>query len=916
LKDSNFLTRLDPRYVILALLVSYLVLGSYVLGFNRTPTQMLLTFVSAGLIEMLLCRFFSKQWIFPLSAFITACGLSILLDYAHSHVLLLIPVLAAIGSKYVFRLNGRHFFNPALFGVVFSLFFSKDLISAAPAYQWYGMSSMTFFLGFFAVTLFMPQINRWRLVLAFLLTFTLQTALRAWIMRHHLPFETLFWGTLSSPPFLLFTFYMITDPATSPKDNRTQIWVGVSIALLDLVFHIFKSYYTFFYAAFAVAALRFVWLHAKKFRTESLASLKLRLSKHMAKPALVGIFTVVVFAIIQIQVPLVTADSSTELRFEEVSASKTGIDPEVGDLYARLDPRVQHVAKWLIGIGDSVASADIDGDGLQDLFFTFPLKSDLDRCSFYLNNGDFKFTRVTLREATGLQECETPETYGIPTYALFHDIDNDGKPDLFIFRAFGSPLALRNISAPGQIQFEDISAKLGLDSLFRSTIGAVFLDINKNGRADLFLANVIPEFLPGYPDPAPRLNLFDLPEAAHEGDRRMFNFMHHSWHNAQNGGTNDLFLQDENGRFVRQDTDEWNMPETHWSLSVASTDFNQDGWPDLYVANDFGPDDLYYNKQGQGFERIQGTHFGSIGRDTYKGMNASIGDINRNGWMDVYISNVHHDLQAEGSLLWMFKVNPADHFRPLIESRAMREGALNERRFGWGAQFGDLTNNGWLDIVQANGMVDDLIDKRHEKCPDYWYVNEKVARSPPSIHSYADMWGDIRGMCIHGNELNRVYLNRGEKAYPRFVDVAEKSGVDYRGNSRGAALIDLNNNGKLDIVFTHQFHGPTLYRNSSSLDESRRFLNLTLDAGDSGDCPRSALGSKVSVLNQDLPLIREVTSSHGFAAQGDSRLHFGIETLEATVDLEVRWCGTQTEVFSDITLDSFVRLERGSGSLR
>ncbi len=151
------------------------------------------------------------------------------------------------------------------------------------------------------------------------------------------------------------------------------------------------------------------------------------------------------------------------------------------------------------------------------------------------------------------------------------------------------------------------------------------------------------------------------------------------------------------------------MPETHWSLAVSTVDFNRDGWTDLYVANDFGPDDVYLNEGGVRFRRVAGRLFGEIGRDTYKGMNASVADFDRNGWLDVYVSNVHHSLQAEGSLPWM--VGPGrDAFTPAFRDEATFRGALNERRFGWGAAAGDLDNDGWPDLVQANGMVDDRLD--------------------------------------------------------------------------------------------------------------------------------------------------------------------------------------------------------------
>src|SRR6266704_5417955 len=182
-------------------------------------------------------------------------------------------------------------------------------------------------------------------------------------------------------------------------------------------------------------------------------------------------------------------------------------------------------------------------------------------------------------------------------------------------------------------------------------------------------------------------------------------------------------------------------------------------------------------------------------------MNASIGDLDNNGFQDIYVSNVHEKLQAEGSLLWMNNGKLDTDGAGALTDEAMSRNALNERRFGWGAAMGDLDRDGRLDIVQANGMVDNSYDPIYPGCPDYWYWNDKIALTHPDVHGYADRWADLRGRCIFPHEKDRVYLNRGRY----FVDVAAKGGWDERGTSRAVAIADFDNDGAPDVVVTHQF---------------------------------------------------------------------------------------------------------------
>jgi ASPIC/UnbV protein/VCBS repeat protein len=968
----------DPRWAFGGLLVLYAVLGCTLLGFNRSPAQILWIVGASCLLDFSLAYLLRGQRIVPLSACITGLSLALLLNYAHGSPLLLFPVYLAIGSKYVFTYRGKHVFNPSLFGVAVTLLLAGHLVSPAPAYQWGGSVAVSAFLVMAALMLFVFRIGRTPLILSFLLFYTLQTGLRAYVMRWHLPPETLFVGTLTSAPFFLFTFYMITDPQTSPSRPRDQVLLAFALAVVDLFLHKIESLYTFYYAAFFIAAARFAYLHlvigrqpqrhrgrmsnvqcpmsngnphreetgqgpdgngqAERVERTRLRSAGIPVrqdgqpqaagcplgvgismpgspaSNDAARSApqtplhpawVVGGIGLLGWAAYALVLSPTAKMETPGFQFAPVPESQSGITARLGTTLEEVDPRLRHIAKWILSVGDSVAVGDYDGDGLLDLFLAQPLKVPEDRAVLYRNRGGFRFERVPVPCLEAVRR--DPERHGLVSGALFVDYDSDGDQDLFLAAGFGRPLLLRNtLRETGTARFADATAEAGIEE-HSICLAAQWLDADRDGRLDLLIANAMNPYLPDYPRPTP-LNVFRLPQPEYPGDRRMFRFMHSSWYNATNGGRNVLYRSLGGGRFRKLDSREWGMPETHWSLAAGTGDLNRDGWTDLYVANDFGPDDLYLNRQGRSFQRVQGRFLGSIGRDTYKGMNASLGDVDRDGDLDIYVSNVHEPLQAEGSLLWLTR--SGNSFIPEFSDEAAARGALNERRFGWGGAMGDLNNDGWVDITQANGMVDDTPDRRYPRPRDYWYVNEKVMRSGPEIHTYADMWGDLRGYSIFGKEANRIYLNRGDRARPQFVDVAAQAGWTERTNSRGIALADLDNDGALDAAVTHPFAPPSLYRNTPDSSEGLHphWIGFRL-VGDGVRCSREAAGSVITVSYIDggkpVRQMREIQLANGFSAQGDRRAHFGLGSFSGPVTVRVSWYGGPTVEYRDLQPDRY-----------
>jgi len=912
--------RKDPRIPFACILTVYAILGSTLLGFNRTPLQMLLTVGAGCLLDMVFHWVFcERKLLLPLSAYISTVSLGLLLNYAHNYYLLFLPVFFTIASKYIFTYRGRHIFNPSMFGVTCALVLGGGMFSSAPAYQWGGSWGMVAFMLTAALVLFVFRIGRLPLILSFLGFYAVEVLIRAYVLRYHIPLETLVLGALTSARFYLFTFYMITDPKTSPNGAWKQIGWSFAIVAVDLWFHTRESLSTLFFALFLVSAGRWIWLHVADFVHHGWIHLRAAISRQLVfRVVTCSLMAFGGYSLYAYVIHPRLSINNPGFAFVEVPEKVTGIHSEMSNALEQTDPRVQHFAKWLMSIGDAVAVGDFDNDGLPDIFVTRPLARPEDRNALYRNLGNYRFERV---EIPALKEISKhPEKYGFVAGAIFVDYDNSGAQSLFLPVAYGKSRLLKNmLPVTGKAEFVDVSDQAGI-SEHTTSVAATFFDYDRDGKLDLLVCNSFTPYLPEYARPTP-LNIFNLPQPEYPGDRRMFHFMHESWNNAENGGINLLFHNAGDGRFTKMDMKAMGMPETHFSLAVGTGDLNGDGYTDLYVASDFGPDDLYLNDHGKGFVRVAGKMFGSIGKDTYKGMNASVADLDNRGMLDIYVSDVHVPLQAEGSLLWKSYPDPKNKFVPEFRDEATGRGVLNEGGFGWGAAIGDLNLDGWLDIVQANGMVNDDTDKRFAKPRNYWYAAEKVMLAPPNVHSYVDRWPDLRGYEIFGHQKNRVYLSRGAEESMQYVDVAQQVGLTQTGVSRGVALADLDNRGVLDMLITHQFAPLSVYHNTlheRDIEAGRvhHWIGLKIE-GDGRKISREAVGTQVFVSYKQngkiVRQMREVQIANGFSAQGDRRLLCGLGDYSGPVDVEVHWYGGPIEHYRDLQLDRYQTLRYQSG---
>jgi hypothetical protein len=545
---------------------------------------------------------------------------------------------------------------------------------------------------------------------------------------------------------------------------------------------------------------------------------------------------------------------------EELGFALREVSAEIGIEFQhrapRLDPRLDSIAAHVAGLGASVSVSDVNGDGWSDLYFATSRFGHAN--ALYLNDGDGSFTDVA--EEAGLAEVNI-EGEGASMGSVWGDYDNDGDEDLYLYK-WGYSQLFENL---GNLRFRDVTERSGLRRWMNSN-GAIWLDFDRDGLLDLYICNYFRS----------DVDLWRL-----ESTR----IMQESWEFASNGGANVLYRNLGNGSFVDV-TAEMGVGSTRWSLAAAAADFNEDGWPDLYLANDYGPEELYFNREGRGFELQVGL---GLEDDSKSGMAVALGDVENRGRLDVFVTNI----SAPGYLLQgnNLRMNFLDEAGSFFE---VAQGPVADAGWAWGAQFGDLDNDGDVDLFVANGFISASEET------DYWYAMSKIAGAAGPIFEDAANWPEIGEASLSGYERSHLLLNMG---FGFFIEVGERVGISDRYDGRAVALVDLFNRGVLDVVVANQ-NGPALvYRNT--VDPSRHWIQLVLEGGRSN---RSAVGADVSVEFGDTQLRQVLGGGMGFSSQNHRRLHFGLGSAERVSRAIIRWPSGQVQVLKDPQLDRIHRI--------
>jgi hypothetical protein len=516
------------------------------------------------------------------------------------------------------------------------------------------------------------------------------------------------------------------------------------------------------------------------------------------------------------------------------------------------DPKIANIEPHVAALGASVSVADFDGDGWPDLYFTNSRFGSPN--ALYRNKHDGTFEEVAA--SAGLADLNRPGD-GVSMGAVWGDFDNDGREDVLVYR-YGYLALFKNVDGR---HFEDVTEKAGLRRWVNSN-GAIWLDYDRDGLLDLYVTAYFRS----------DIDLWHLTTTK---------IMHNSFEFATNGGKNLLFHNLGNGKF-EDVTDKMGVGSTRWSLAAASADFNGDGWPDIYLANDYGPEELYLNDHGRRFVLTKA----GLESESKSGMAVALGDAYNRGRLDAFVTNI-----SERGYLFQNNNLRVNEMAETHRFRNVAEGAIADAGWAWGAQFGDLNNDGANELFVANGFIS------ADRGKSYWYAMSKIAGANGRFFEDAATWPAFGNASLSGYEPSRVYVNRGVAGW---VDVASKVGATDLYDGRAVALADLSNRGSVDVIVANQNQPAVVYRDYP--DSSNHWIAFKLVGTRSN---RSAIGAEVVLEAGLLRQRRVIDGGSGFASQNDRRLHFGLGSHEWVDRVTIYWPSGSQQVVTRPPIDRF-----------
>jgi enediyne biosynthesis protein E4 len=568
----------------------------------------------------------------------------------------------------------------------------------------------------------------------------------------------------------------------------------------------------------------------------------------LGKPCLHGSLAFCLVVISMAAILLVAMPAATQTQ-----NSSAATPPEFTDLTTASGIHFTHfkgndgVSINLEEFGPGVCVSDYDKDGWQDIYFV----NGRDRYNrgiaaknaLYHNNGNGTFTDVT--DAAGVPGTN----YGLG--CVWGDYDNDGFPDLFVTQ-FGANVLYHN---NGDGSFTDVTAKAGVAGLeageFHS--GAVFLDYDRDGKLDLYVGS--------YVALGPKAQRYcDIGGIKSSCAPAVYP-----------GSPNALYHNNGNGTFTNVTVAAKILQPNGKNLSVGAYDWDNDGWPDLFVANDGQPAYLYENLHNGKFREtaeLAGMAYNTHGQ-MMASMCISLGDFNNDGWLDLYIS----DFQKNSDHVW--RNSGKGYFDEVSDEAGITLATKDVLSFGGG--FFDYDNDGWLDIFIGNGHV-------------YPEIEQVTADTLYKQHN-----------SLFHNEKNG-----------KFSEVSAQGGLNSLPPraARGVAFADFDNDGYIDVLVANNGDPPTLLHNNAL--HKNHFVNFKLVGTKSN---RDALGARIRVTANDINQIREIAGGGSYLSQSDLRANFGLGNATTISTVEITWPSGAHQTFQNVAADHFYQVTEGRPQL-
>lgn len=502
--------------------------------------------------------------------------------------------------------------------------------------------------------------------------------------------------------------------------------------------------------------------------------------------------------------------------------------------------------------GNGVAIFDYDNDGWPDIFLVngtrlagFP-RGKTPTNHLYHNNHDGTFTDVT--ETAGLAAG------GWGQGVCVGDYDNDGWEDLYV-TYYGKNRLYHNDHG----KFREVSEAAGVAGTGKAWgTGCAFIDYNRDGELDLMVANYV-DFNPATAqEPGSGSNCMWKGAPVMCGPRGLV-------------GAENILYQNLGGGKFRDVTKATHIDRTNgkFCFSIATLDYDGDGWPDMYVACDSQPSILYHNNKDGTFtdQALEaGVAFNEDGREQ-AGMGVTVGDYNGDGRPDIFKTNFSEDTPT------LYRNDGNGEFSDVTRSAGLGK---HMQYLGWGTMFFDFDNDGWPDLMLVNGHVYPEVDKFHLGS-DY-------------------------------NESRLLYHNNGDASFTE-VTADAGAGITTPAASRGMAVGDLWNDGQISVVTNNMNQTPSLLVNT--VRNGNHWLAIRLIGTKSN---RDGIGARIAVHVGGRDLVDEVRSGSSYISQNDLRVHFGLGAATRIDYVEVRWLSGLVERFANVQVDGIRTLTEGGGA--